>query len=65
VILCDYDSPERANASRNAGLAKVGDATGASIAAGSRLLIVADPQNTDPSGKRINTIIHAFRAIAP
>lgn len=63
VILCDYDSEEAAHASREAGLEKVGDATGASIAAGSSLLIVSDPQNIDPSGKRINKIIQAFRAV--
>ena len=61
VVLCSYDSGEDAHAAEDLGLAVIADATGASLARGSQLLVVADRRKTDPSGRTIDAIIRAFR----
>ncbi len=62
VVLCAYDSGEDASAAEDLGLATLGDATGAAIARGARLLVVVDRRKTDPSGRTIDAIIRAFRS---
>lgn len=61
VVLCSYDSGEDAHAAEDLGLAVVAEATGAAVARGSQLLVVADRRQTDPSGRTIDAIIRAFR----
>ena len=62
VVLCAYDSGEDASAAEDLGLATLGDATGAALARGARLLVVVDRRKTDPSGRTIDAIIRAFRS---
>ena len=61
VTLCSYGSDKAASAAQDAGLTSVGSATGASLAQGSMLLVVADRRNADPSGRTIDQITKAFR----
>jgi hypothetical protein len=60
VVLCSYDTGEDAKAAEDPGLAGVGDATGAALAHGSRLLVVADRRKADPTGRSIDAITRAF-----
>jgi hypothetical protein len=62
VVLCSYDSGEDASAAEDLGLASIADATGASLAHGARLLVVADRRKKDPSGRTIDAIIRTFRS---
>lgn len=57
VLLCAYPTPAEAKAAEDAGLGWVGDATGASQAAGSVLVVVADRRKADPSGRTINQMM--------
>jgi|RhiMetdeSRZDD1v2_1073273.scaffolds.fasta_scaffold1002375_2 hypothetical protein len=61
VTLCTYGSDKAASAAQDAGLASVGGVTGASLAQGSMLLVVADRRNVDPSGRTIDQVTKAFR----
>ncbi len=60
VIVCTYPTDDAALAARDAGLAVVGKATGAALPSGSRLLIVADRDNVDPSGRRIQKLTKTY-----
>ncbi len=57
VLLCVYPSAADAKSAEEAGLAWVGDTTGASQAAGSVLIVVADRRKSDPSGRTINQMM--------
>lgn len=57
VLLCAYPTPEAAKKAAEAGLAWVGEATGAVKASGSVLVAVVDRRKTDPSGKTINQLL--------
>jgi hypothetical protein len=61
TTLCEFDDPAKAKKSEERGLELVGDSTGASIASGKLLLVVADRKSTDPNGRRLNTITKTFR----
>lgn len=61
VVLCEYADAAAARAAHNTGLAQVGESTGLAIAAGKLLLIVSDPDKSDPEGRKINAIATAFR----
>ena len=61
VVLCSYDTGEDAHAAQDLGLTSVGAATGASIARGSRLIVVADRRKADPSGRTIDALLRAFQ----
>jgi serine/threonine protein kinase len=61
VTVCGYASPELASASRGAGLAQVGSATGAAVIAGQRMLVVADRKKADASGRSIDKLIKVFQ----
>ncbi len=61
VTVCGYASPELATASRGAGLAQVGSATGAAVIAGQRMLVVADRKKADPAGRSIDKLIKVFQ----
>jgi hypothetical protein len=61
VTLCTYPAPEAAEKARAAGLGAVGDATGAAVLSGNRMLVVADRKKADPSGRSINKIIKVFQ----
>lgn len=61
VVLCAYADDKAAAAAQTAGLDAVGDTTGAAIAVGPRLLVVADRAGKDPEGKTINAMLKAFR----
>jgi hypothetical protein len=61
MTVCDYPDAARAKAAEAQGLGLVGDNTGASLASGSMLLVVADRKNVDKDGKKIDQITRAFR----
>lgn len=61
TVLCTFKTPEEAEAARAKGLEAVGGATGAAIATGSMLLVVADRAKADPSGRTINQMTKVFR----
>lgn len=61
ITVCDYPDPDSARRAEAAGLAQVGDATGASLAHGRQLLVLADRGKTDANGKTIKQIASAFR----
>jgi hypothetical protein len=65
TTLCQYPDPAAASAARPAGLAHVGEVTGVALPVGNLLLIVADRDKADPSGRAINEIVTIFRAKAP
>ncbi|HUH01451.1 MAG TPA: hypothetical protein VML75_05610 [Kofleriaceae bacterium] len=60
TVVCAYDSAEAATKARDAGLAMVGQHTGASLARGTLLLIVTDRAKADPDGKTINLLTKTF-----
>ena len=65
-VLCDFADEAAAIAAEDAGLEAVGEHTGAALAAGKSLLIVADRKKVDPSGKALNQVVKTFRdALAP
>jgi serine/threonine protein kinase len=64
VTLCEYGNTEAPRTARTAALKRVGETTGAAIPVGTHLLIVADRNAVDPSGKRINEIIKTFQKAA-
>lgn len=57
VLVCVYASPDEAKAAEAPGLEWVGGATGASTAAGSVLIAIADRRKSDPSGRTINQMM--------
>ena len=57
VLLCVFPSKAEAKLAEDAGLGWVGDATGASQAAGPVLVVVADRRKGDPSGRTINQMM--------
>ena len=61
VVVCSYGSGEDAQAAQELGLATIGDATGAALAEGARLLVVVDRRKADPTGRTIDAITAAFR----
>lgn len=60
VTVCSYQTGEDAKAAEDAGLALVGEATGAALAHGTRLLVVADRRKADPTGRTIDAVTRAF-----
>lgn len=60
VIVCRYDEAEAAKAATSAGLKVVGDATGAALPADRLLLVVADRDRVDPSGRAIHKLTTTF-----
>jgi hypothetical protein len=57
VLLCNFASPAEAKAAEDAGLAWVGQATGASQARGAGLVVLADRKKSDPNGRTINRLL--------
>jgi hypothetical protein len=57
VLLCNFASPAEAKAAEDAGLAWVGQATGASQARGAALIVLADRKKSDPNGRTINRLL--------
>jgi hypothetical protein len=57
VLLCSFASPVEAKAAEDAGLAWVGEATGASQARGRALIVLADRHKSDPNGHTINRLL--------
>lgn len=60
VTLCRYADAAEAEAARAQGLARVGETTGAALPSGRLLLVVADRDGVDPTGRTINKIARAF-----
>ena len=60
TTICGYESADAAKAAQPAGLSLVGAVTGASLPRGKVLLVVADRNNRDPSGKTIHAVTKAF-----
>lgn len=65
VTVCEYSDAAAARGAEPAGLTLVGEATGLSLAAGTRLLVVADRKNADPGGRKTNQIAGIFAGPAP
>jgi hypothetical protein len=61
TTLCEYADAAAAKTAEAAGLAQVGEATGASIAQGRVLMVLADRTRADPNGKNIKEIAKVFR----
>jgi hypothetical protein len=61
MTVCDYADAAKAKGAESQGLSLVGDNTGASLASGSMLLVVADRKGIDKDGKKIDQITRAFR----
>jgi len=57
VLVCVYPTPAEAKAAEEAGLAWVGDTTGAAQAHGALLIAAADRRKSDPSGRTINQLM--------
>lgn len=57
VLVCVFPSEADAKAAEDAGLAWVGDTTGAAQAKGSILVVMADRKKADPSGRTINQMM--------
>jgi hypothetical protein len=57
VLLCNFPTAADAKAAEDAGLAWVGQATGASQARGTALLVIADRKKADPNGRMINRLL--------
>lgn len=57
VLVCVYPTAEEATAAEDAGLAWVGQATGAAQATGTVLVAMADRRKRDPSGRTINQLM--------
>jgi len=60
TTLCLYENEGAASVERSAGLAKVGEATGAALVRGRMMLVVADRDKADPDGKTINKLTRIF-----
>jgi hypothetical protein len=58
--VCTYASEDAARAAREPGLQLVGETTGAALARGRVLLVVADRAKLDKDGKKIDAITKAF-----
>lgn len=65
VSLCAYPSGGAARAAEPAGLALVGETTGAALARGHLLLVVADRGKVDPAGRKIDLITRIFLGKPP
>ncbi len=61
TIVCKYTDAAAAGSARAAALGHVGDTTGLAVVGDVFLLIVADRDNKDPSGRKINSIVQVFR----
>jgi hypothetical protein len=61
TTVCDYPDVDSARRAETAGLTQVGEATGASLAHGKQLLVVADRGKVDNNGKTIKLIASTFR----
>jgi hypothetical protein len=61
TILCEFKDASAAKEAEPKGLEIVGETTGASLAKGRMLLVVADRKNADPNGKHIQQITKSFR----
>lgn len=57
VLLCVFPTEAEAKAAEEAGLAWVGDTTGASQAKGAILVVIADRAKADPNGRTINKMM--------
>ena len=57
VLLCNFPTAAEAKAAEDAGLAWVGQATGASQARGAALVVIADRKKSDPNGRMINRLL--------
>jgi hypothetical protein len=61
TTVCEYSDAAAAKRAEAAGLAQVGETTGAAIAQGRVLLVIADRGRADPNGKSIKEIAKVFR----
>jgi hypothetical protein len=63
VTLCELADADAARKAESKGLTLIGKHTGASLARGNLLLVVADRDTADPQGKTINTLTKSFRQL--
>ena len=61
ATLCEFDDVAAAKRAEAAGLAEIRGVTGLALAEGKLLLVLADPKQTDPSGRSMNELAKAFR----
>ena len=64
ALVCNFASPAEAKAAEDAGLAWVGQATGASQARGAALVVLADRKKSDPNGRMINRLLKLASRLA-
>jgi predicted phage tail protein len=57
ALLCSFPSPAEAKSAEDQGLTWVGSATGASLARGQVLVMLADRKKADPNGRTINQLL--------
>lgn len=57
VLLCSFASAAEAKAAELQGLTWINQATGASLAHGAALVVLADRRKIDPSGRTINRLM--------
>ena len=65
AVICQYATPEAAAAAQPAGQDAIAGFTGASIANGKLLLVVADRRSADPEGRTINQATLLFEGKQP
>jgi len=61
VVVCSFATADEAKAAQDAGLAWVGNTTGAAQATGKLLVAVADRHKVDPKGETINKLLELVK----
>ncbi|RKH23209.1 hypothetical protein D7Y13_29500 [Corallococcus praedator] len=61
ATLCSFDSAAKADQAQAAGWSLVGDAVGSAVVSGKWVLVIADPRQEDPSGRRINALVKLYQ----
>lgn len=62
ATVCEFADDEAAKKAEEIAFERIGTSVGSAIAEGKTLLVVSDPKKEDPSGRRLNDVIKAFRA---
>ncbi len=60
MTLCEYDDEEAAKKAEHRGLGLIGSRTGVALARDKTLLVIADKDNIDPSGRVLNKVSKLF-----
>ena len=60
VTLCEFEEAKAAEDAKDKGLKSLGDVTGVALVKAKTMMLVADKDKVDPSGRQINKIAKAF-----